>query len=113
VARPVLSVCTRCGTKRRHRDAARGTGEDLAEAVRALRKKLGLKEVFKIEEVHCLSLCDSPCAVQLEGKKRSTIARVGLSVDDAAALIEAARAYAALMPGQELPERALPGEHAD
>jgi predicted metal-binding protein len=109
----VLSICVRCGTRRRGDDED-GTGQDLYDEVKAQRKARGLKELFKVEDIKCLGLCDEPCAIQLEGKKRSTIARVRVRPSrDAALLVEAARAYAALSPGQELPERLLPGEHAD
>ena len=102
MSRPLLLICTRCED-----------GDDVYERVKKLRKQRELKEVFKLEEVRCLDLCDSPCTMQLEGKKRSTIARVGLSKRDAEQIVDVACAYAALAPGEELPERALPGTHAD
>ena len=108
MSRPTLSICTRCTLKKKRDD-----GADLYERVRELRRERELKELFKVDEVHCLGLCDTPCAIQLEGKKRSTYSRVKLAPEDAEALVAAAIAYAHLAPGQELPERALPGEHAD
>jgi len=102
VSRPLLLICTRCED-----------GDDLYERVKKVRKARALKEVFKVDEVRCLDLCDSPCTMQLEGKKRSTIARVGLSKQDAEKIVDVACAYAALAPGEELPERSLPGQHAD
>lgn len=103
MSRPVLSICTRC----EH-------GDDLHRRVRALRKERGLKEVFKVEEIRCLDLCDNPCAIQLEGKRRSTYLRGHIHPkDDVERVVAAAAAYAALTPGNELPERLLPGEHED
>lgn len=113
MSRPVLSICVRCRPHDRDRTAGPAHGDELAEKVRSLRRQLKLKEVFKVEEVNCLSLCDTPCAVQLEGKKHPTMARIGVRNDDAERLVHAMRAYAVLAPGQELPERMLPGEHAD
>ncbi len=102
MARPSLLICTKCDG-----------GDALYERTRNLRKQRELKEVFKVEEVRCLSLCDAPCAVQLEGKKRSTVSRTALDARDAERLVDVASAFAALRPGEDLPERALPGEHAD
>lgn len=113
VSRPVLSICVRCRTRGRGVGGTSARGDELADAVRALRKQRALKNLFKVDELDCLSLCDTPCAAQLEGRKRSTITRVGLRPSDAERLVEAACAYAALEPGQDLPERLLPGEHAD
>lgn len=105
MSRPTLTICTRCD------EGKSGDGERLYERLRKLRKELELKDVFELDEVQCLGLCDSPCNVMLEGKKRSTYVRTNLHAKkDAEALIEAMRAYAALEPGQELPERMLPGE---
>ena len=104
MARVVLSICERC------EQSKSSTGERLHDAVKALRKERELKEIFKVEAVRCLKCCDRPCSVELSGKKRSTYTRTDVTVDDAAALVDAAVAYAALAPGEELPERALPGE---
>jgi predicted metal-binding protein len=95
-------ICTKCED-----------GDELFDRVKKIRKQRELKEVFKVEEVRCLDLCNGPCAIQLEGKKRSTIARVELSKKDAEAIVDAACGYAKLAPGEELPERALPGRYAD
>lgn len=103
MSRPVLSICVRC----EH-------GDDLHRRVKALRKARDLKETFKVEEVRCLDLCDTPCAIQLEGKKRSTYLRGAIHPkDDVERIVDAACAYAALEPGNELPERDLPGDHED
>ena len=85
-------------------------GEQLYQEVKALRKALGLKDVFELEGVRCLGLCRSPCNVMFEGKKRSTYVRTEVHpTQEAAAVVQAARAYAALQPGEELSERRLPG----
>jgi predicted metal-binding protein len=111
MSRPVLLVCTRCEPGGKHRGSG---GESLFERVRELRKTRGLKEVFKVEEVDCLGLCDEANVVELSGKKRSTYTRTRLDArSDVEAVVEMACAYAALEPGGELPERGLPGEHAD
>src|SRR5262249_1536410 len=102
VSRPTLLVCTRCER-----------GDKLYARVRRLRKLRGLKQTFKLDEARCLDLCDAPCAIQLEGKNRSTVARTSLVPEDAEAVVDAAVAYAGLAPGDEIPSRALPGEHAD
>ena len=117
MARPVLFICTSCKVPK-HRtvdvDRAAGRGALLFEAVRAIRKQRGVQDVFKVEEVRCLGMCDEPCNVELKGKRRSTCARTRLSaLTDAAAVVDMACAYAALSPAEELPERGLPGDHAD
>jgi predicted metal-binding protein len=109
VSRPTLSICRRCETA--SDDEA---GEALYRAVKALRRERGLKPVFAVEGVNCLGWCDFACAVELDGKKRSTYTRTHVHpTRDVTALVDAACAYAALEPGQELPERKLPGESAD
>ncbi len=101
MSRPTLTICTRCdGGLRLHDD------------VRALRKERGLKELFKVEAERCMKCCDGPIAIELSGKKRSTYTRTGLHKKDAALLVDTATAYAALLPGEELPERLLPGDDA-
>lgn len=102
MSRPILFICRGCEG-----------GDFLYKRVKALRKAQGLKPVFRLEGVHCLDGCDTPCTAKLKGKKRSTYTRVGLRVGSASALVDAAKGYAALNPGDELPERALPGESAD
>jgi predicted metal-binding protein len=99
MSRVVLSICTRCDG-----------GERLHDDVKQLRRARGLKETFKVDDVRCLKCCDEPIAVELEGRRRSTYTRVCLGAVDAAALVDAAVAYAALLPDEELPERLLPGE---
>lgn len=107
-SKPLISICVRCDEGRGER------GEDLYDAVKKLRKQLGYKPLFDVDAVKCLSLCDSPCNVMFEGKKRSTYTRTEVnSDDDAEAVVKAARAYAELEPGEELPERLLPGVDAD
>ncbi len=107
MSRPILFVCLKCERKR-------GDGQSLHDAVRALRREQDLKPVFKVEGVKCLDWCDTPCVIKLKGPKRSTYTRVRLSGgEDAPAVVRAAVAYAQLEPGQELPERALPGDSAD
>ncbi len=109
MSRPTLLICRRCET-----DSDEEAGEALYQAVKALRRARDLKPVFAVEGVKCLRQCREGCAVELEGKKRSTYTRVHLDpARDAAAVVEAAVAYAALEPGQELSERRLPGESAD
>ncbi len=107
MSRPVLSICERCEQSRS------SSGEALIDAVKRLRRDRGLKELFKVEAVRCLKCCDQPCAIELAGKKRSTCTRVDLCVDDAERLVDATVAYCALAPGEELPERILPGDQAD
>lgn len=73
-----------------------------------------LKHVFKLEGVKCLSSCRWACNATLEGKERSTCTRSELHAEhDAEALVTAACACAELEPGQELPERRLPGVSGD
>ncbi|MCA2979773.1 MAG: DUF1636 family protein [Myxococcaceae bacterium] len=110
--RPTLSICRRCEPDDASSDAE--TGEALYRAVRALRKARGLKPLFKVEGVRCLGLCRHACNVVFEGKKRSTYTRSQVdAVRDLEAVVEAAVAYARLSPGEELPERKLPGASAD
>lgn len=111
-----LAICTSCRPRKRWAggDPDAHLGAELHDAVKALRKARGLKEVFAVDEVDCLKNCDAPCAVEFSGRKRSTYTRVCVnSVTDVAALVDAAVAYAALEPGRELPERLLPGEAED
>ena len=107
MSRPLVSICRRCEDDE-GRDS--GNGELLYERVKALRKKLGLKDLFELEGVRCLGLCRSPCNVQFEGPKRSTYLRTQVHATlEAEAVVQAARAYAALAPDEELSERKLPG----
>jgi len=99
MSRPTLTICTRCHG-----------GDSLYEAVRERRRSLGLKETFKLEEERCLKCCSEPIALEFSGKKRSTYTRLDVRKKDADAVVAAAVAYAALEPGEELPERLLPGE---
>lgn len=111
MSRPTLFICRRCEDE--SGDEAR-SGEALYRAVKALRRARGLKPVFAVEGVKCLKLCEAACAVEYEGKKRSTYTRTGVDARrDVEAVVEAAVAYAGLAPGQELPERRLPGDSAD
>ena len=106
-----VSICRRCEDED-ERDS--GNGELLFEKVKALRKALGLKDVFELEAVKCHGLCRSPCNVVFEGPKRSTYTRTQVHATlEAEAVVQAARAYAALKPGEELHERRLPGLSAD
>jgi len=104
MSRVVLSICERCEQSRS------STGESLVDAVKAVRRERELKEVFKVESVRCLKCCDRPCAIELSGKRRSTYTRVDVVIDDVAFIVDAAVRYAALAPGEEIPERLLPGE---
>ncbi len=115
MARPTLTICTTCRASKHAPEAAqqRARGEDLWDAVKALRKEQGLKDVFKLESIRCLRQCDQPCALVLSGKKRSTYLRVAVNALDPQAVLDAACRYAQLSPGQELPERLLPGESGD
>ena len=102
VSRPTLTICTKCDR-----------GDELYERVRALRKERGLKETFKVDDVRCLGICEA-VVIQLEGKKRSTYLRSHVHAKrDVERVVDAAVHYAALSPGEELPERDLPGEHED
>ncbi len=112
MSRPTLLICRSCERKGATSDA--WSGEVLYQAVKALRRERGLKEVFELEGVDCLRLCDTPCNLQLEGKKRSTVTRSEVNaLVEPARVIDAACAYARLTPGEELPERGLPGVFAD
>lgn len=104
MSRVVLSICERCEQSRS------SSGESLCEAVKAVRRERELKEVFKVEAVRCLKCCDRPCAIEFSGKKRSTYTRVDVTIDDVALIVDAAVRYAGLAPGEEIPERLLPGE---
>ena len=105
--KPRLLICARCAS------SDSDSGVQLIARVKKLRKALGARTLFKLSFARCLDLCDAPCAIQLEGKHRSTIARTGLVVDDAERLVAAAQGYAGLARGEELDERVLPGDHAD
>jgi predicted metal-binding protein len=73
-----------------------------------------LRARFKLDGTSCLGCCDNPCALELRGKKRSTYTRVSVrGADDVELVVRTARAYAALAPGEEIPERSLPGESGD
>jgi predicted metal-binding protein len=111
MSRPLVSICKRCEDDD---ELDSGNGALLYEAVKELRKKRGLKEVFALDAVKCLGLCRSPCTVMFEGSKRSTYLRTQVHAQlEAAAVVEAACAYAALKPGEELTERKLPGLSGD
>ena len=99
MSRPTLTICTRCDG-----------GEKLLDAVKALRRAEGLRDVFKVEGERCMDCCHDPIAIEFSGKKRSTYTRVDIRKRDAASLVAAAVAYAELSPGQELRERDLPGD---
>lgn len=105
MSRPVVSICRRCED-----DDGREVGEALYQGVKKLRKALGLKEVFKLDDAKCLGLCRSPCNVVFEGAKRSTLTRTEVHPREAEAVVQAACAYA---EGQHLTERKLPGLSAD
>ncbi len=99
VERPTLYICIRCDG-----------GERLYNDVRACRAERGLKDVFKVDDVSCLKCCDDAIAIEFSGKKRSTYTRINVRKKDAEHVVEAAAAYAALHPGEELRERDLPGD---
>ena len=104
-----MLICRSC-----ERSGDAWSGEVLYQAVKSLRKERNLKDVFELEGVSCLSLCDTPCNVQLEGRKRSTVTRSEVNaLVEPDLLVDAAVAYARLEPGEELPERKLPGVFAD
>ncbi len=112
MGRPTLLICRSCRRKGAATDA--WSGEVLYQAVKALRKERHLKEVFELEGVNCLRLCDTPCNLQLEGKKRSTVTRSEVNaLVEPQQVVDAACAYARLEPGEELPDRWLPGVFAD
>jgi predicted metal-binding protein len=109
---PTLIICRRCEPDDADDEAL--TGEALYRAVKARRKALGLKDVFDVEGVKCLGLCRTPCNLVFEGPKRSTYTRSHVHpIRELEAVVSAARAYAALSPGDELPERRLPGLSGD
>lgn len=113
MSRPTLTICRRCEPDDADGDESR-SGEALFQRVKALRKAAGLKGVFKVEGTKCLHQCRWACSAMFEGKKRSTYTRSELDAErDAQALVDAAVAYARLAPGEELPERRLPGVSAD
>jgi predicted metal-binding protein len=99
VSRPTLFVCRRCDG-----------GETLYAEVKRLRREQSLKPLFKVEFVKCLKGCDTPCTIKLKGPKRSTYTRVDVRVSDAGDVVRTCVSYAELAPGEELPERRLPGE---
>ena len=102
MARPVLTICTRCER-----------GDELLERVKRLRRERELRDVFKVDEVHCLGVCE-PGVIQLEGKKRSTYLRSRVHAKhDVERVVDAACAYAKLAPGEELRDREMPGDHED
>lgn len=108
MGRPTVSICVRCD------DGRAGDGEALFKRVKKLRKHLGLKETFALDGARCLGHCGSGCVLAFEGKQRSTYTRTQVHAErDAEAVVEAALAYAALAPGEELPERRLPGQAGD
>ncbi|MDX2012335.1 MAG: DUF1636 family protein [Myxococcaceae bacterium] len=111
MGRPTLTICRRCEPDDADDEAQ--TGEALFQAVKALRKARGLKPVFKVEGSKCLGLCRQACNLVFEGKKRSTYTRSQVAARDAETVVVAAVAYAKLAPGEELPERRLPGVSAD
>jgi predicted metal-binding protein len=101
--RVTLSICFRCDER-----------EALFERVKQLRKKRGLKEIFRVEQVRCVRVCETPCNIEYSGEKRSTSTRTRVdAVRDADAVVRAAVAYALLSRGEELPERLWPGISAD
>ena len=99
MSRPVLSICTRCDD-----------GDDLFDAVKARRKQLDAKDLFKVESVRCLKCCREGIAIEYSGSKRSTYTRVNIKKKHAHDVVDAAIAYAKLSPGEELRERKLPGD---
>ncbi|MFO0601426.1 MAG: DUF1636 family protein [Myxococcaceae bacterium] len=106
-----VSICKRCEDED-ERDS--GNGQLLFDRVKELRKSLGLKDLFDLEAVKCFDMCRSPCNVVFEGEKRSTYTRTRVHATlEAEAVVQAARAYANLRPGEELHERKLPGLSAD
>lgn len=107
MSRPVISICRHCED-----DDGREVGEQLYQGVKKLRKALGLKEVFKLDDAKCLGLCRAPCNVVFEGAKRSTLTRTEVHpTREVEAVVEAACAYA---DGRApLTERKLPGVSAD
>ncbi len=116
MGRITLTICRSCRPPKKRWDGPRDEhrGDRLLEAVRELRRARELKETFAVEDVKCLKLCDTPCAIEFSGKKRSTYTRVLVNAaKDVEQVVAAAVAYAALEPDQELPERLLPGEAED
>lgn len=108
MGRPTVSICVRCD------DGRAGDGAALFKRVKKLRKRLGLKEAFAVDEVRCLGHCGNGCVLSFEGKKRSTYTRTQVDAErDVEAVVQAALAYGALAPGEELPERRLPGQSGD
>ncbi len=109
----MLLICRSCEGKGAHTGDV-WSGEALYQSVKSLRKERHLKDLFELEGVDCLSLCDTPCNAQLEGRKRSTVTRTQVNaLVEADRLVDAAVAFARLEPGEELPERKLPGVFSD
>jgi predicted metal-binding protein len=105
MSRPTIFICRSC-----QGDGESSDGDALYERVKRLRKSMHLQNVFELDSVKCLGLCDTPCAVEFSGKKRSTYLRGNVNaVGEAELLVHAAVSYASLLPGTELPERKLPG----
>jgi predicted metal-binding protein len=97
-----LAICRRCDED-----------DELYSRVKKLRKKLGYKEIFHLESVRCVRVCESPCNIEYSGDKRSTYTRTEVHQKrDVEAVVQAAVDYAKLSKGEELPERKLPGTAA-
>lgn len=115
MARVVLTICRSCEPgKKQEYDRQQYSGESLYKAVKALRRERGLKEAFAVEESSCLGECKQPCVLELSGKKRPTYVRCEVhALADAAWVVESAVAYAALGPGEKIPDERLPGHAPD
>jgi predicted metal-binding protein len=113
-SRPTVFICRRCELDATAHDGDELSGQTLYDNVKALRKQLQLQELFSVEQVKCLGLCDTPCAVEFSGKKKSTYLRGNVHpTREAQLLVQAAVSYAQLPLGAELPERKLPGVDVD
>ncbi len=113
-SRPTVSICRRCELDSASNGDEALSGETLFDNVKALRKQLQLQDLFAVEQVKCLGLCDTPCAVEFSGKKKSTYLRGNVHpIREVQLLVQAAVSYAQLPLGAELPERKLPGIDVD
>ena len=96
-----LSVCRTCP---RHLPEKGGLPESVRDLVQ--RSGQGLDD-FQLLTVECLGGCRQPSAAVLDAPEKWRIRLTNLVANDAAALLVAARSYAASLDG-DLPDAALP-----
>jgi predicted metal-binding protein len=100
VATHSLHVCVTCG----HPDEPR-PGLILHDRIAAL---MGAGEPFALKPVTCLSRCGDGCSVAATAPGKWGYLLSRLTPDDAADLIDYARAYAAAPTGTVMPSRRAP-----